>query len=169
LMVEWARWFLSALPLSGGIDQPNPIPLRPWPSPNRRHLLPKPHQISSYILCQGPSCVLRLSWRRRKQHALLSHPHGPRRRRSVFGYAARSIPRNDRSQRGVVLRTRISRQRVPCRRITSLSLRLVQAQAAASLRPPSAREQQFRGDRLLLGQTSRNLPKARHGRSLRFA
>ena len=41
-----------------------------------------------------------------------------------------------------------------------------QAQAAASLCPPSAREQQFRGDRLLLGQSSRNLPKSRHGRSL---
>ena len=44
--------------------------------------------------------------------------------------------------------------------------RLVQAQATASLRPPSAREQQFRCDRLYLGQASRDLPKSRRGRPL---
>ena len=32
---------------SSHIDRPNPVPLRPRPSPNRRHLLPEPHQISS--------------------------------------------------------------------------------------------------------------------------
>lgn len=39
------------------------------------------------------------------------------------------------------------------------TFRLVQAQAAAPLRPSSACEQQLRGDRLLLGQADRNLPK----------
>ena len=50
---------------------------------------------------------------------------------------------------------------------SSGTLRVVQAQAAASLRPPSACEQQFRRDRLLLGQDARDLPQARPRYSLK--
>jgi hypothetical protein len=38
---------------SGCIEWPNPIPLRLRSSPGRRHLLPKPHRVSSHILCEG--------------------------------------------------------------------------------------------------------------------
>ena len=38
---------------SVGIDQPNPVPLRPRPSPNRRHLLPEPHQFSNKHYANG--------------------------------------------------------------------------------------------------------------------
>ena len=43
---------------------------------------------------------------------------------------------------------------------SSGTLRVVQAQAAASFRPPSACQRQFRRDRLLLGQDARDLPQA---------
>ena len=76
---------------SGRIERSNSVPLRPRPSPNRRHLLPEPHQISSCTLCQGTSGVLHSSSQRRKQHALLSHPHNPRRRWDVSCSSIRSV------------------------------------------------------------------------------
>ena len=43
---------------SGHIERPNSVPLRSWPSQDRRHFLPEPHQISSCTLCRWPSGVL---------------------------------------------------------------------------------------------------------------
>jgi hypothetical protein len=67
------------------IDLPDPVPLLPWPSSNRRYLLSESHKISSCALCQGPSGVLHLSWQRWKQHALFSYPYHPGCRWDVSG------------------------------------------------------------------------------------
>ena len=114
-MVEWVRWSGASavcsdchLHPSGRVEQPNPVPLRPWPSPNRRHLLPEPHQIPSCLLCQGPPRVRHLPWRRRKQHALFSYSHSSGCKWDVPRSSARSVCSNNHRQRGVILRTRIS-------------------------------------------------------------
>ena len=46
---------------SGCIGQSDAVSLRPGSSPNRRHILPEPHQIPSCTLCQRPSGVLHSS------------------------------------------------------------------------------------------------------------
>ena len=92
---------------SGGIERPNPIPLWLRTSPGRRHLLPKPHQVSSHTLCQGPSGVLHPSPQRGEQHALLSHPRSHRRRWDVSGSSIQSVCYSGRRQHGVVRRTRL--------------------------------------------------------------
>ena len=82
--------------------------------------------------------------------------------RSASGVVHRGNP--DRG--GVVPRPCLVRQGVSRRGFVSRAFRMVSAQTAASLRSPSAREQQFRGGRFLLGPRAWHLSESGPGRAV---
>ena len=119
-----------------------------WPRPStaRRDILPQSHPFSSRPLFEGSLGIADAYQKCWQQHTILCDPCSIDALIHIYHTPSRNIFNPDNYDIRFVLCTCISRQAIPYRTFKARSLRLVQAQATTSLRPPSAREQQFRSD-----------------------